>query len=184
MGEVLNHVVFAEPDNMQARNMLAEAYRQMGYQAESGPWRDIYLSGAQELAKGKAVEGFTKLASREFILQVPLIDFMKLLSVSLDAEKAAGERLKINVLFRDLDQNFVLTIRNSVMHYSELPYDESADASVILTRELFFQVLMKQVGIASLLTSDDLEVEGSALKLIKFFSLLGESNDNFNIVLP
>jgi alkyl sulfatase BDS1-like metallo-beta-lactamase superfamily hydrolase len=43
---------------------------------------------------------------------------------------------------------------------------------------------MKQVGIASLLTSDDLEVEGSALKLIKFFSLLGESNDNFNIVLP
>ena len=184
VGEVLNHVVFAEPDNMQARNMLAEAYRQMGYQAESGPWRDIYLSGAQELAKGKAVEGFTKLASREFILQVPLIEFMKLLSVSLDAEKAAGERLKINVLFRDLDQNFVLTIRNSVMHYSELPYDESADASVILTRELFFQVLMKQVGIASLLTSDDLEVEGSALKLIKFFSLLGESNDNFNIVLP
>lgn len=184
VGEVLNHVVFAEPDNMQARNMLAEAYRQMGYQAESGPWRDIYLSGAQELAKGNTVEGFTKLASREFILQVPLIEFMKVLSVSLDAEKAAGERLKINVLFRDLDQNFVLTIRNSVMHYSELPFDESADASVVLTRELFFQVLMKQVGIANLLTSDDLEVEGSVLKLINFFSLLGESNDNFNIVLP
>jgi len=177
-------VVFAEPDNMKARNMLAEAYRQMGYQAESGPWRDIYLSGAQELSKGKAEEGFTKLGSREFILQVPLIEFMKVLSVTLDADKAAGQNLKINVLFKELDQNFVLTIRNSVMHYSELPYDRSADASVVLTRELFFQILMKQIGIADLLTSDDLEVEGSALKLIKFFSLLGESNDNFNIVLP
>jgi alkyl sulfatase BDS1-like metallo-beta-lactamase superfamily hydrolase len=109
---------------------------------------------------------------------------MKVLSVTLDADKAAGQNLKINVLFKELDQNFVLTVRNSVMHYSELPYDKSADASVVLTRELFFQILMKQIGITDLLTSDDLEVEGSALKLIKFFSLLGESNDNFNIVLP
>jgi alkyl sulfatase BDS1-like metallo-beta-lactamase superfamily hydrolase len=43
VGEVLNHVVFAEPDNVPARKTLAEVYRQMGYQAESGPWRDIYL---------------------------------------------------------------------------------------------------------------------------------------------
>ena len=44
--------------------------------------------------------------------------------------------------------------------------------------------MMKQVGITDLLTSEELEVEGSVLKLIKFFSLLGESNDNFNIVTP
>ena len=184
VGEVLNHVVFADPDNMKARKLLAEAYRQMGYQAESGPWRDIYLTGAKELAEGKGEESFDKQLSREFILQVPLVEFMKALSVTLDADKAANQRLKINIFFKALDQNFVLTIRNSVMHYREAAYDESADASVVLSRELFFQIMMKQVGITDLLTTDELQVEGSVLKLLNFFSMLGESNDNFNIVLP
>ena len=184
VGEVLNHVVFADPDNMKARKLLAEAYRQMGYQAESGPWRDIYLTGAKELVEGKGEESFDKQLSREFILQVPLVEFMKALSVTLDADKAANQRLKINMFFKALDQNFVLTIRNSVMHYREAAYDESADASVVLSRELFFQIMMKQVGITDLLTTDELQVEGSVLKLLNFFAMLGESNDNFNIVLP
>lgn len=184
VGEVLNHVVFAEPDNMAARNMLAEAYRQMAYQAESAPWRDIYLTGAKELSEGKAEADFTAFLSRDFILQVPMIEFMKALSVTLDADKADGERLKINVLFKDLNQNFVLSIRNSVMHYRELPLDKSADASVTISRNLFFQVMLQQVGIDELLTTDELTVEGNVLKLIKFFSLLGEPNDNFNIVTP
>mgnify|MGYP001594893889 CR=1 FL=1 len=184
VGEVLNHVVFAEPGNMTARNMLAEAYRQMGYQAESGPWRDIYLSGAKELSEGTADENLSVYLAQDFMLQVPMIEFMKALSVTLDADKAEGERLKINILFTELEQNFVLSIRNSVMHYRELPTDPSADASIAISGNLFFQIMMKQVGITDLLTSEELEVEGSVLKLIKFFSLLGESNDNFNIVTP
>ena len=184
VGEVLNHVVFAEPGNMPARNMLAEAYRQMGYQAESGPWRDIYLSGAKELSEGTADENLSVYLAQDFMLQVPMIEFMKALSVTLDADKAEGERLKINILFTELEQNFVLSIRNSVMHYRELPADPSADASIAISGNLFFQIMMKQVGITDLLTSEELEVEGSVLKLIKFFSLLGESNDNFNIVTP
>lgn len=184
VGEVLNHVVFAEPGNMPARNMLAEAYRQMGYQAESGPWRDIYLSGAKELSEGTADENLSVYLAQDFMLQVPMIEFMKALSVTLDAAKAEGERLKINILFTELEQNFVLSIRNSVMHYRELPTDPSADASIAISGNLFFQIMMKQVGITDLLTSEELEVEGSVLKLIKFFSLLGESNDNFNIVTP
>ena len=184
VGEVINHLVFAEPDNMAARNMLAEAYRQMAYQAESGPWRDIYLTGAKELSEGIINQASAVFSAKEFFLQVPLIEFMKALSVTLDAEKAEGQRLKINVSFRELDQNFVLSIRNSVMYYRELPADKSADASITIGRELFFQIMMKQVGIVDLVGSEDLQVEGSILKLVKFFSLLGESNDNFNIVTP
>jgi alkyl sulfatase BDS1-like metallo-beta-lactamase superfamily hydrolase len=40
------------------------------------------------------------------------------------------------------------------------------------------------VGIIDLVGSEELQIEGSFLKLVKFFSLLGESNDNFNIVTP
>ena len=184
VGEVINHLVFAEPDNMAARNMLAEAYRQMAYQAESGPWRDIYLSGAKELTEGKAHQASAVFSAEDFFLQVPLIEFMKALSVTLDAEKAEGQRLKINVSFKELGQNFVLSIRNSVMYYRELPADKSADASITINRGLFFQIMTKQVDIIDLVRSEELQIEGGILKLVKFFSLLGESNDNFNIVTP
>ncbi|MCK6557455.1 MBL fold metallo-hydrolase, partial [Candidatus Binatia bacterium] len=49
---VMHHAVFADPDDAEARELLARAYDQLGYQAESGPWRDVYLSGAHELRHG------------------------------------------------------------------------------------------------------------------------------------
>ena len=52
VAEALKHVVFADPANKEAKELLADAYEQMGYQAESGPWRSIYLQGAYELRNG------------------------------------------------------------------------------------------------------------------------------------
>ena len=184
VGEVLNHLVFAEPDNMAAREMLAEAYRQMAYQAESGPWRDIYLSAAVELIRGDVVSSDVAMSSRAFLQQVPLSEFMKALSVKLDAEKAEGEVLTLNVRFTDSDTNFVLSVRNSVMYYKQLPVDKNADVTLSLTQKLFVEILLGEAGIKSLISSDQLAVDGSLLKLLKFFSLLGATNDDFNIVLP
>jgi len=104
--------------------------------------------------------------------------------VKLDAEKAEGESLKLNVLFTERDQNFVLTVRNSVMYYREADFDEAADTSIKITQNMFVGILIGQVNISDIIGSDELSIEGSKLKLVKFFSLLGESNDDFNIVLP
>ena len=52
VAEVVNHVVFTDPSNLAARHLQAEALEQLGYRAESGPWRDFYLTGAQELRNG------------------------------------------------------------------------------------------------------------------------------------
>ena len=184
VGEVLNHLVFAEPDNLTARKMLADAYRQMAYQAESGPWRDIYLSAAEELIRGDVLVNDVAMSSKAFLQQVPLAEFMKALTVKLDAEKAEDERLKINLLFTDTDSNFVLTIRNSVMYYKQLPVDKDADVTLSLTQTLFVDILLGEAGVKALIGSDQLSVDGSLLKLLKFFSLLGAPNDDFNIVLP
>ena len=48
---LLDHLVFAEPQNMEARRLLANTYTQLGYQAESGPWRNFYLTGTRDLLK-------------------------------------------------------------------------------------------------------------------------------------
>src|SRR3546814_14633189 len=52
VAEVVNHVVFAEPDNQDARNLQADALEQLGYQAESGPRRNFSLPGSKELSEG------------------------------------------------------------------------------------------------------------------------------------
>ena len=52
VAEVVNHVVFAEPDNREARELQAAALEQLGYRAESAPWRNFYLTAAQELRDG------------------------------------------------------------------------------------------------------------------------------------
>ena len=184
VAEVVNHLVFAQPDNIAAKQLLAAAHRQLGYQAESGPWRDIYLSAAHELESGTSEQYYDLALNKAFLQQVPAIQFMKALSVRLDADKAEGERLVINVLFTDQQQNFVLTVRNSVMYYQQLPAAPNADASIAVSKDLFVDLLVGQVGIQQLLTTDELEVDGSVLKLLKFFSLLGKNNDNFNIVTP
>lgn len=60
MAEVLNHLVFAEPENKSAKNLLASAYDQLGYQSESGPWRDVYLTAALELRHGAPKGGLVR----------------------------------------------------------------------------------------------------------------------------
>ena len=192
VAEVVNHLVFAEPDNTAARAMLAEAYRQMAYQAEAGPWRDIYLSAARELLGGAKIMRYDPASAKAFLQQVPLEQFMKALSVRLDGEKAEGEALSINITFTngqggnkgESESNFVVSIRNSVMHYRRVAQDETADASLTLSKALFVDILVGEVGVTDLISSDELSVDGSVLKLVRFFSLLGEPNDAFNIVLP
>ncbi len=182
--ELLNHLVFAEPDNSAAKSLLAEAYLQLGYQAESGPWRDIYLSAARELTEMRSEGYYDPAFAKAFLEQVPLDQFMKALTVRLDADKAESERLVLNVFFTEQQTNYVLTVRNSVMHYQQKPPAADADASIALSKQLFVNILIGQVAVPELLTSDELKVEGSVLRLLKFFSLLGGSNDNFNIVTP
>ncbi len=67
LAELLNHVVFAEPGNDNAKQLLARVYDQLGYQAESAPWRDFYLTGAYELRHGSPEEGILRLTRPLFV---------------------------------------------------------------------------------------------------------------------
>ena len=81
--QVMNHVVLSEPDNTQARALLADTYEQMGYQAESGPWRNFYLTGALELRRGipEAVPG---KMSPGMVQGMPLENLFQALAVRLE----------------------------------------------------------------------------------------------------
>jgi alkyl sulfatase BDS1-like metallo-beta-lactamase superfamily hydrolase len=88
--EVTNHVVFANPNNKAARELNADALEQLGYQSESGPWRNFYLTGAKELCDGVMQLPAPNTSSRDTVSSMSLEMFFDYLGVRLNGEKAAG----------------------------------------------------------------------------------------------
>jgi alkyl sulfatase BDS1-like metallo-beta-lactamase superfamily hydrolase len=181
---VLNHLVFAEPDDAEARELLARAYDQLGYQAESGPWRDVYLTGAHELRNGVAQAEIELAGAMDFLRQVPMERFFDSMAARLDGPKAQGKETTINFVFSDLDESFVLSLENAVLHHKRRDPDPEADATIRLTRDFFLRLAMRQVGLREAIFSDELEVDGSRVALLSFFSLLEAPNQTFAIVTP
>ena len=181
---LLDHAVFADPDDGAARDLLARTYDQLGYQQESGPWRDVYLSAANELRNGIAGNDLTKRAAGELLQNVPAEQFLIAMAARLNGPKAEGKTATINYIFTDLDESFVLTLENSVLHYRRAEPDPRADATVRLTRPLLVRLATGQAGLRELVFSDELSVDGSRLALVDFLRLFDNPDPNFPIVTP
>jgi alkyl sulfatase BDS1-like metallo-beta-lactamase superfamily hydrolase len=184
VAEVVNHLVFADPDNQDARDLLARAYDQLGYQAESGPWRDIYLTGAFELRHGGPTEGIDLASAIDMIKHAPLERFLDAMAAHLNAPKAEGKEMIVNLVFTDLGESYVLELKNSVLrHYKRGP-DPDANVTLKITHDMYLRMVTGRVGIKDTLFTDDLKIEGSRLDLVGFFRLFDKPDGTFNIVTP
>ncbi len=182
--EVLNHLVFADPDNAQAKQLLAASYRQMGYQAESAPWRDVYLTGSQELLEGAAANQLEKKSVLGLLRNVPTEEFMKSMATKIKAEDAEGLDETIRLVFTDTQESYVLNVKNSVLHYEKNAGEVEVNATLTLTLKEFLDYQVGIISMKDMVMSDNLSVEGSTLDLLKFLSLLDTSLSNFEIVRP
>ena len=111
VGMVVNHVVFAEPDNMEARYLLAEAYEQLGYQAESGPWRNFYLTGARELRYPNRVQALKASGqgdlypTSEELSKLSAEEYFNYVAIHLNGPKANGRKydFKLQLLIDNVE---------------------------------------------------------------------------------
>ena len=184
VAQVVNHLVFADPDNQAARDLQADALEQLGYQAESGPWRNFYLSGAKELRHGVAKLAAPSTSSPDVIRSMPVEMFFDLLAVRLNGPKAAGKRIVINVHFTDVDAFYALTVERGVLNYAAGRLADDADVSLIMTREALNSILLGETTLTELQASERARIEGDSAKLMEFLSLLDEFDFWFNIVTP
>ena len=184
VAELLNHLVMAEPNHTDARALLAKTYDQLGYQAESGPWRDVYLSAAYELRHGPASEGIDVAIMENILRQTPVAMFFDSMAVRLDGPEAADVVLSVNITFTDRNESYLLDIENSVLHHRPSSPTTEANSSLFLTHDLFIRMLTGKVKLKEMLLSDDLDVAGSTMDLLRFFSLFDKPEGTFNIVTP
>jgi alkyl sulfatase BDS1-like metallo-beta-lactamase superfamily hydrolase len=181
--EVLNHLVFAEPNHVKAKALLAHTYDQLGYQSESAPWRDAYLTGAYELRHGKPEKVLDMSSTQELLRNTPIPRFLEAMAARLKADNAEGKELKVNFVFTDSGESFALQVKNAVLHHRS-GIDSNATATLKLTRDIYLKMIMGNAGLNDTLLSDDLQVEGSRVDLVRFFALFHQPNGSFNIVTP
>jgi len=180
--ELLNHVVFGQPDNQAAKELLARTYEQMGYMAESATWRNSYLTGAAELRNGPPKKGISRAGLVDMLDQTPVERFLEAMAASLDGPAAEGKNLKINLVLSDTKESFVLWIENAVLHFKKTAPAADANATLTLTKSLFIKTIAGTAGVKDTLLSDDLKVEGSRIDLVRFFALIDKAPGTFAIV--
>lgn len=184
VAELLNHLVFAEPENREAKQLLANTYDQLGYQAESGPWRDVYLTAALELRQGEPTVGMGIANAGDLLRKTPPKEFMQLITVMLNGPKAEGKDYVINFEFTDLGESHTLALENAVLYHRQGRASPEADATVRISHTLFVELLTGNAGIKDTLFSDEVSVDGSTIDLMSFFALLDRPDEVFNVVTP
>jgi alkyl sulfatase BDS1-like metallo-beta-lactamase superfamily hydrolase len=184
--ELVNHLVFAQPDNQQAKNLQADILEQMGYQAESGPWRNFYLSGAEELRHGVKELATPNAASPDVVAGMSTELVFDYMAVQLDAKKAEGKTLAVSWIFPDINEKHTLFLENSVLNHWPDYTDAKADVTITVDRATLTKVLTKQLSFEDAVKTGQVKFAGNQAKFGEFMSYLVNLNQYFwfNIVTP
>lgn len=180
VAEITNVLVFADPDNQEARYLCADALEQLGYQAESGTWRNAYLSGAKELREGTITDTALKANSsadlKKSMTPEMMMDYMGILT---DSNAAQDVNLKINLNFTDTDP-YLLRVDSGVLLYQKGVQADDADATLTLPRVAMFTILNKDEA----KQQETIRIEGDQDILKKLTEHMVTFEYFFNIVEP
>jgi len=183
VAEVLKHLVFANPNNTEGKLLLADALEQLGYQAESGPWRSVYLQGAYELRNGVPNVGGTVTASPDTIRAMSPSMLFDYLSVRINPEKAAGKKMVINMAFTDIEEKHTLSLENSVLNHTTR-YAAKPDVTITLSKKTLDDIQLGQGTMEQKIANGEIKIEGDQQTFSDFVTLLDKFNFWFNIVTP
>ncbi|HZB71854.1 MAG TPA: alkyl sulfatase dimerization domain-containing protein [Acidimicrobiales bacterium] len=183
VAEVVNHVVFADPGNGEARELQAAALEQLGFQAEAGPWRNFYLTGASELRASRPARLASAPQAAPLLAAMTVDMVFDLLGARLDGPRADGEAVAIGWRFPDIAEEWTLRLEHSALN-AWPTMDDDVDATLTMSRPTLTGVLADPTSIAAALEDGSLTIDGDAGALGRLFALLEQPDMAFNIVEP
>jgi alkyl sulfatase BDS1-like metallo-beta-lactamase superfamily hydrolase len=185
VAELTSHAVFADEECDEARELQARALEQLGYQAESAVWRNLYLVGATELREGPPKRaGRQRAASADVARALSIEQLWDALGVRLDGPRAWDRTIVIGWDFTDVQERWTVTVENGALSAVRGRVAPDADAVVTLTRAAFDSMLLQEGDVAELFTSGAIVVSGDGAKLGELLGLLDEGDPAFPIVTP
>jgi alkyl sulfatase BDS1-like metallo-beta-lactamase superfamily hydrolase len=181
--ELVNKVVFANPNNAEARTLQADALEQLGYQTESATWRNAYLMGALELRSGPKKMGASSSGPDTVrgMTNELLFDFIAL---RLNHEKTDGMKAAISMIFSDSNEVWALELSNSVLNNTRGRVLKNPDVTITLTRPAFLAMLLQGKKLPELVQAGMVKVEGDPQSFGAVVANIMNFDPVFNIVTP
>jgi alkyl sulfatase BDS1-like metallo-beta-lactamase superfamily hydrolase len=185
VAQVMKEVVYAEPENKEARALCADALEQMGYQAESATWRNAFLYGAQELRHGVFKMPARIAMGADTLAGLSTDAFFDALAIRLDPKKAAGQSMVVNWRFTDRDETLVLTLRHCTMTHRLGERSDKADASITTTRAVLDSIVLGKRTVQDAVTEGLIKIEGDPTRFAVLFAALDPpAYPMFDILTP
>jgi alkyl sulfatase BDS1-like metallo-beta-lactamase superfamily hydrolase len=178
VAQITKELVFADPSNQKARNLCADALEQLGYQAESGAWRNAYLMGAAELRKGN-LSGLARTANglgsamKEMTVDM-LLDYISILT---DANAAQNDDVTLNLIVTDVNEKFYVTRKNGILLSYSGENRPDAQATVTCKRLQLLALMQGQ-------QAGQVQVSGDATALKRLLAYASKFEKTFNVIEP
>lgn len=179
VAEVTKQIIYADPSYTDAKLLCADALEQLGYIAESGPWRNEYLMGARELRYGVLPISRSIITSEE-LDALPLKEVLYLFSIRVNGLEAGEFNYKINFIIPDREEVASTEIKRGIFRFLESKLDEEAVVTVTMNKATLYELLLSNERPPS----RDIIVEGDICKWQLFLYVQDNLNTNFNIVTP
>ena len=184
VAQVVSKIVFADPGNLEARNLEADALEQLGYQAESGPWRNFYLTGAQELRNGVVKDPTPNTASPDTVRAMTPEMFFDYLAVHINGEKAGTAKAVFNIDLGNDGGKYKLELENGVLNHTADAEAKDADATIALDRATLNKIILKEETLKQAEDKGEVKVTGDGAKLDEMLGYMDKFEFWFNIVTP
>jgi len=180
--EILNKLVYAEPDNQKAKDLLADVFEQIGYQQESPSVRNSFLAAAFELRSGIPSGASPKTAGPDLIKAMSTQLFFDFLAIRLDSRKAEGMAFTINFVTPDNGEKYIVELSNSVLTSIEGYSADDANLTLTINRADLEPVMMGAVTLDEQIKNGKCTLVGDASVLVKLKSAMDHFTPDFEIM--
>ncbi|MEU4813372.1 alkyl sulfatase dimerization domain-containing protein [Nocardia fluminea] len=182
--QVLNYVIFADPDNAEAKALQADTLEQLGYGAENGTWRNFFLMGAYELRNGNVG---TPLAtsSADISAALSVEQVFDALALRVDGPRAWDAKIVIDWRITDSGTVHRTELRNGLLVHFDVEGDlPAAAATFALTEADLRAALLGGQDLAKMIGDGRVTVEGDPAELAELVGYLDAPDPDFAIVTP
>jgi len=180
--EILDKLVFAEPQNQAARRLLADAYEQLGYQAESTSVRNTFLQGAFELRNGQPSGSAPRTTGPDVVRAMSTEQWLDFVGISMDPKRADGIKFTINLVTPDNGEQFIVEMSNSTLTTIKGFQAQKPDLTVTVNRADLNQVMMGAASFDDLIKADKARFDGNRAGFDQLRSILVPFTPDFEIL--
>lgn len=180
--EILDKLLYAEPDNEACQNLLADVFEQLGYQQENPGLRNSFLAGAYELRSGIPTGERADTAGPDVVRAMSTELFLNFLGIRMDSRKAEGMKFTMNLITPDNGEKFIIDMDNATLTNIEGFLSDTPDLTMTINRSDLEQTMIGVKELEDQIADGTATVEGDVSILAKLAATMVDFDPLFEVL--